>query len=40
MSESTQKKGTVEIADVLALRGLLDRIGADNLRKLIDTMAR
>jgi hypothetical protein len=34
------QKESVEITDVLALRGLLDRVGTENLRKLIDAMAR
>lgn len=33
-------KGTVEWADILDLRDLVDRLGADHLRKLIDMMSR
>ena len=30
----------VELSDILALRGLLDRVGAEQLKTLIDVMAR
>jgi hypothetical protein len=34
------KKGALEVDEVLALRALVDRVGADNLKRVIDAMAR
>ena len=34
------KTGAVEMGDILALRGLLDRVGPDRLKTLIDVMSR
>ena len=34
------KRALVQMEDILALRGLLDRVGADRLKTLIDVMVR
>lgn len=38
--EGADAGATVSLEDVLAVRGLVERVGADNLRKLIDAFSR